>query len=56
MAPGRAAEHLMSANPTIHYTLATALGDSGRKEEAEKELAIHRSLMPPTFPASDRPE
>ena len=42
--PLRSAERLTPGNPQVHHTLATALQRSGRKEEAEKEFSIHRSL------------
>ena len=45
--PLRNAERLMPGNPEVHHTLATALQRSGHKEEAEKEFAIHRSLVLP---------
>lgn len=44
IAPLRAAERLTPGNPDIHNALATALVRTGRKEEAEKEFAILRSL------------
>jgi tetratricopeptide (TPR) repeat protein len=31
-------------NPAAHYSLATALTRAGRKEDAEKEFAIHREM------------
>jgi tetratricopeptide (TPR) repeat protein len=31
-------------NPGAHYSLATALTRAGRKEDAEKEFAIHRQM------------
>jgi tetratricopeptide (TPR) repeat protein len=43
--PLRTAERLTPGNPEIHHTLATALQRSGHNEEAEKEFAIHRSLI-----------
>jgi tetratricopeptide (TPR) repeat protein len=38
-------------DPTAHYNLATALSRVGRKEEADREFAIHRKMQeanPPT--------
>jgi tetratricopeptide (TPR) repeat protein len=43
--PLRTAERLTPGNPEVHHTLAMALQRSGHKEEAEKEFAIHRSLI-----------
>ncbi|MGC1869703.1 MAG: tetratricopeptide repeat protein [Acidobacteriaceae bacterium] len=43
--PLRIAERLTPANPDIHNALGTALVRTGHKEEAEKEFAIHRSLI-----------
>jgi tetratricopeptide (TPR) repeat protein len=43
--PLRAAERLVPQNPAVHYSLAQALGRVGKKEEADKELAIHQSLV-----------
>ncbi len=42
--PLRIAERLTPGNPTVHYSLGTALIRTGQKEEAEKEFALHRSL------------
>jgi len=44
IAPLREAKRLTPWNPTVHYTLATALSRSGHKEEADQEFAIQRSL------------
>ena len=43
--PLRTAERLMPQNPEVHNALGTALQRSGQKEEAQKEFAIHQSLM-----------
>lgn len=43
--PLRSAERLMPQNPEVHNALGTALQRSGHKEEAQKEFAIHQSLM-----------
>jgi tetratricopeptide (TPR) repeat protein len=58
IAPLQAAERLMAWNPAVHYTLATALSRSGRKEEAEKEFEIHRNLTAksPATPGGDKPQ
>lgn len=42
--PLQTAVKLESRNPAAHYSLATALTRAGRKEEAEKEFAIHRQM------------
>jgi tetratricopeptide (TPR) repeat protein len=42
--PLRTAARLMPGNPAPHHALATALERSGKKDEAAKEFAIHRSL------------
>ena len=47
---------LQPENPVAHYELATALNRSGRKEEADREFAIHRKMQeaspPPAPPQS----
>jgi len=52
--PLRNAERLMPANPEVHHSLGTALERSGHKEEAEKEFAIHHSLM--SAAGAEKPE
>jgi tetratricopeptide (TPR) repeat protein len=42
--PLQTAVKLEPRNPGAHYNLATALTRAGRKEEAEKEFAIHRQM------------
>lgn len=42
--PLQTAVKLEPRNPGGHYSLATALTRAGRKEEAEKEFAIHRQM------------
>jgi tetratricopeptide (TPR) repeat protein len=42
--PLQAAVRLEPRNPGAHYNLATALMRTGRKEEADKEFAIHRQM------------
>ena len=55
--PLRVAEKLTPGNPAVHFNLATALSRSGHQEEAEKEFAIHRSLVAtaPTAPTDEKP-
>jgi tetratricopeptide (TPR) repeat protein len=42
--PLQTAVKLEPRNPGAHYNLATALTRAGRKEEADKEFAIHRQM------------
>src|SRR6266853_6480137 len=42
--PLETAVQLEPRNPGAHYSLATALTRAGRKEDAEKEFAIHRQM------------
>ncbi len=42
--PLQTAVKLEPRNPAAHYNLATALTRAGRKEEADKEFAIHRRM------------
>src|SRR5581483_9169730 len=42
--PLQAAVRLEPRNPGAHYNLATALTRAGRKDEADKEFAIHRQM------------
>jgi tetratricopeptide (TPR) repeat protein len=58
IAPLRAAERLMPGNPSVHFDLATALSHTGRKEEADKEFAVHRSLTAtvPAPPGAEKPQ
>jgi tetratricopeptide (TPR) repeat protein len=58
IAPLRVAERLTPGNPAIHYSLGTALIRTGQKEEAEKEFAIHRTLIAtkPATPPPDTPQ
>jgi tetratricopeptide (TPR) repeat protein len=42
--PLRTAERLIPANPEVHHSLGTALERSGRKDEAQKEFALHEKL------------
>jgi tetratricopeptide (TPR) repeat protein len=56
--PLRVAERLAPGNPAVHHALATALERSGHREEAEKEFAIHRSLVSasPMAPDTEKPQ
>lgn len=45
ISPLTTAVKLEPANPIGHYNLAVALSRSGRKEEAEREFAIHRKMQ-----------
>lgn len=42
--PLETAVKLEPQNPATHYSLATAYSRSGRKQEADKEFAIHRQM------------
>jgi tetratricopeptide (TPR) repeat protein len=44
IAPLETAAKLEPANPAVHYNLATAYSRAGRKEEADREFAIHRQM------------
>jgi tetratricopeptide (TPR) repeat protein len=55
IAPLETAVKLEPANPTAHYNLAVAYGRSGRKQEAEKEFAIHRQMVQKSEPAEGAP-
>jgi len=55
IAPLRVAERLAPTNPSVHYSLATALVRTGQKEEAQKEFAIHRSLTAAAAPPNAAP-
>jgi tetratricopeptide (TPR) repeat protein len=56
--PLRAAERLVPQNPAVHYSLAQALERVGKREEADKELAIHQSLVSSGTggPGSEKPQ
>jgi tetratricopeptide (TPR) repeat protein len=45
IAPLETAVRLQPGNPAAHYNLGMALSRAGRKEEADKEFAIHRELV-----------
>jgi tetratricopeptide (TPR) repeat protein len=51
--PLQMAVHLQQGNPGAHYNLAVALSRSGKKEEADKEFAIHRQLTQKPAPAEE---
>ena len=51
IAPLETAVKLEPANPTAHYSLAVAYTRSGRKQEGEKEFAIHRQMVQNSQPA-----
>jgi tetratricopeptide (TPR) repeat protein len=60
IAPLQTAVKLEPQNPGAHYNLAVAFSRSGRKEEADREFAVHRQMtqnsqagQPP--PASEQP-
>jgi tetratricopeptide (TPR) repeat protein len=55
IAPLETAVKLEPANPTAHYSLAVAYTRSGRKQDGEKEFAIHRQMMQKSEPAGAAP-
>ena len=55
IAPLETAVKLEPANPAAHYSLAVAYTRSGRKQEAEKEFAIHRQMVQKSEPAEGVP-
>jgi tetratricopeptide (TPR) repeat protein len=54
--PLQTAVRLQEGNPGAHYNLAVALSRTGKKEEAEKEFAIHRQLTQKSPPAEEKKE
>jgi tetratricopeptide (TPR) repeat protein len=44
IAPLETAVKLEPENPATHYNLATAYSRTGRKQDADKEFAIHRQM------------
>jgi tetratricopeptide (TPR) repeat protein len=54
--PLQMAVRLQQGNPGAHYNLAVALSRTGRREEAEKEFAIHRQLTQKTPPSEEKKE
>src|SRR5258708_40008712 len=55
-APLENAVKLEPMNPAAHYNLAIAYTRSGRKQEGEKEFAIHRQMGQKGEPAGNAPE
>ena len=53
--PLETAVKLEPRNPGAHYSLATALTRAGRKEDAEKEFAIHRQMTQKGEARQDQP-
>ncbi len=56
IAPLETAVKLEPANPTAHYSLATAYTRSGRTQDSEREFAIHRQMMQKSEPAGTAAE
>jgi tetratricopeptide (TPR) repeat protein len=54
--PLQTAVKLEPRNPASHYNLATALNRVGRKEEADKEFAIHRKMTQKDEAGQGQPE
>jgi tetratricopeptide (TPR) repeat protein len=54
--PLQTAVKLEPRNPGAHYNLATALTRAGRKEEADKEFAIHRQMTQKGEPGQSEPQ
>jgi tetratricopeptide (TPR) repeat protein len=58
VSPLETAVKLAPDDPMAHYNLATALSRVGRKEEADREFAIHRKMQeaaPPSTPGAATP-
>ncbi len=55
VAPLETAVKLEPKNPDAHYNLAMAYTRSGRKQDGEKEFAIHRSLIGNEGGATEQP-
>src|SRR5437667_7172033 len=53
--PLETAVKLEPQNPAAHYNLAVAYTRSGRKQEGEKEFAIHRQMVQKSEPAEGVP-
>src|ERR1700694_506748 len=53
--PLETAVKLEPRNPGAHYSLATALTRAGRKQDAEKEFAIHRQMTQKGEARQDQP-
>jgi tetratricopeptide (TPR) repeat protein len=57
VAPLEMAVKLQPANPLAHYDLATAYARSGRKDEAEREFAVHKQMSErSTAPGAQAPQ
>jgi tetratricopeptide (TPR) repeat protein len=61
VAPLETAVRLQPRNPAAHYNLAMAYNRSGRKQDADREFAIHRQMTAksgaqPGSPAGTQPE
>lgn len=54
--PLEMAVKLEPANPAAHYNLAIAYTRSGRKQDGEKEFAIHRQMVQKNEPAGTAPD
>ncbi len=54
VAPLEAAVKLEPQNPAAHYNLATAYARTGRKEDGEREFAVHRHLIQNNQPAESQ--
>jgi tetratricopeptide (TPR) repeat protein len=48
IAPLETAAKLEPGNPAVHYSLATAYSRTGRKQEADREFALHREMTKET--------
>jgi Tfp pilus assembly protein PilF len=56
VSPLESAVKLEPQNPATHYSLATAYSRTGRKEDAEREFAIHRQMVQKEAPSQDAPQ
>jgi Flp pilus assembly protein TadD len=54
VAPLEHAVKLEPQNPTAHFDLATAYNRAGKKEEGQREFAIHRRLADKSAPPEGR--
>ncbi len=55
IAPLETAVKLEPGNPDAHYNLATAYTRTGRKQDGEKEFAVHRSIIGSDGAPADQP-
>ena len=53
--PLETAVKLEPRNPAAHYNLAMAYNRAGRKEDADKEFAVHRQMTEKAGPKPDAP-